>query len=141
MKLTWAAILMCLVLSPTAALAQNEAGASEKGVGEKGVGETGLGEWRGVISIPQGDLHLIVRISKSGGGLSGVMESPDQSGAEAIPLTVAQAGPQRLAFDVPSIQASYTGEWSESLHGWSGQWTQSGIDLPLTLSRAGVAGK
>jgi hypothetical protein len=131
MKLTWAAVLMCLALSPTAALAQTETG----------LGEKGLGEWRGVISIPQGDLHLIVRISKARGALSGVMESPDQAGAGPMPLTVAQAGPQRLAFDVPSIQASYTGEWSESAHGWSGQWTQSGIDLPLTLSRAGVGAK
>jgi hypothetical protein len=126
MKLTWAAILMGLALSPTAALAQTE---------------TGVGEWRGVISIPQGDLHLIVRISKARGALSGVMESPDQAGAGPMPLTVAQAGPQRLAFDVPSIEASYTGEWSESAHGWSGQWTQSGVDLPLTLSRAGVGAK
>ncbi len=121
MKLSWAAALMCLALSPMAASAQTEAG---------------LGEWRGALSIPQGDLRLVVRISKTSGVLTGVMESPDQSGSEPIPLTVTQAGPQRLAFEVPSIQASYTGEWTEGVHGWSGQWSQSGVQLPLTLRRA-----
>jgi len=126
MKLAWAAALICLALSPMSASAQTE---------------TGLGEWRGALSIPQGDLHVIVRIAKASGALSGAMESPDQPGSGSIPLTVTQAGPQRLAFEVPSIQASYTGEWTESLHGWSGQWSQSGVQLPLTLRRAADAPK
>lgn len=118
MKALWVAIALSAV--STSALAQTEAG---------------LGEWRGALSTPDGSLRLVVHISKANGVLSGAMDSPDQAGANGIPLTVKEAGPQRLVFEVPSIEAAYAGQWDEAAHGWSGQWSQSGVQLSLTLRR------
>jgi len=118
MKAFWMALVLSAIA--TSPLAQTEAG---------------LGEWRGALSTPDGSLRLVVHISKANGVLSGAMDSPDQAGADGIPLNVKEAGPQRLVFEVPSIAAAYAGRWDEAAHGWSGQWSQSGAQLSLTLRR------
>ncbi len=99
-----------------------------------------VGEWRGTLTTGNGDLSLIVRIMETNGVTSGMIESPDQAPGQARALTLTEAGPERLAFTVPSYKATYAGAWDESKSGWSGSWSQSGMQLPLVLRRAGAAG-
>jgi hypothetical protein len=100
-----------------------------------------LGDWRGVLPTPQGDLTLVVHITAAKGGLTGVMQSPDQSGDEPIPLTVSEPAAGQLTFTAPSLDGSFSGQWSETAGGWSGAWSQSGYHLPLVLRRVPTGAK
>ncbi|MGH7427466.1 MAG: DUF4386 domain-containing protein [Gemmatimonadales bacterium] len=70
----------------------------------------------------------------SGGGLGGDLESIDQSAGQKIPLANVAASASRLTFSVPSIGATYEGDWNESTRTWSGFFRQ-GAAVPLTLTR------
>ena len=82
---------------------------------------------------PAGELTVVVHITDAGGALGGNMESPDQAPGQLIPLAITEAKPDRLAFDVPSIKASYAGVWDNGAGAWSGTWSQSGYKFPLVL--------
>jgi pimeloyl-ACP methyl ester carboxylesterase len=92
-----------------------------------------VGEWNGVVSTPGGAFTLIVRIrANPDGGYSGDLESPDQAPGQKIPLTTVTASPNKLAFTISALGASYSGEWKDSV--WSGVF-QQGMAMPLVLKR------
>jgi uncharacterized protein len=81
-------------------------------------------------------LRLVVHIQKGADGrYAGTAESPDQ-GALGIPLGTVTLDGQTLAFEVPSIRASYRGTWQPAQNHWSGQWSQGGGQFLLDLARA-----
>ncbi|HVN01817.1 MAG TPA: serine hydrolase [Caulobacteraceae bacterium] len=92
------------------------------------------GDWNGVLA---GHLHADVHLrAAAGGGLSGVLDSPDQ-GVGDIPLTDVVVTATTLAFKGPAGSA-YQGAWDPAKNAWVGAWTQGGASLPLSLTR-GVA--
>ena len=95
--------------------------------------ERAVGDWHGTMTTPAGELSIVVRITHNAAGLAGEMESIDQAPGQRIPLTVTKADDQHLAFDVPSIKASFAGTWDARLGGWSGSWLQSGYRFALVL--------
>ncbi|MEO5816758.1 MAG: alpha/beta fold hydrolase [Gemmatimonadaceae bacterium] len=96
-----------------------------------------VGEWNGVLSTPAGALALIVRIrANPDGTYGGDLESPDQAAGQRMPLTTVTASPNKLAFTISAIGASYSGEWKDSL--WSGVF-QQGMAIPLVLKRSTAA--
>lgn len=93
------------------------------------------GAWHGVLATPAGGLTLLFRFrDSSGAGHVGEMESLDQATAQKFPLAKVIVSGGRLAFSIPSINASYEGVWSAKEKGWSGVYRQ-GMTLPLLLKR------
>jgi pimeloyl-ACP methyl ester carboxylesterase len=103
--------------------------------------QSAVGEWIGVLSTPNGALNLIVRIrTNPDGSYAGELESPDQAPGQKIPLTTVTVSPNKLAFAISALGATYSGEWKDSLQGWSGVFEQ-GMAIPLVLKRAPPPGK
>jgi pimeloyl-ACP methyl ester carboxylesterase len=93
------------------------------------------GTWHGVITTPTGRLTLLFRFRDSAGaGFTGEMESPDQPTDRKFPLTKVVSSTSKLTFSIPSINASYEGEWNAKEKGWTGSYRQ-GMTLPLLLKR------
>ena len=108
--------------------------------------ENAQGSWNGQLDTPAGKLTLLVHLqANQDAGLSGDLESVDQAPGQKIPLAAVTAAAGKLAFEVPAIGASYTGNWQEAQHAWVGVFKQ-GMSLPLTLRegappvKASVAG-
>lgn len=93
------------------------------------------GSWHGAITTPIGQLTLVISIREAADGSRiGDMESIDQAAGEKIPLANVTSSAGRLAFSVPSIGATYEGDWNEAAQAWVGTFRQ-GATLPLSLQR------
>ncbi len=98
--------------------------------------EEAAGDWSGVLA---GELHVIVHITKEGGGRYAVtLESPDQ-GSFILRADKVEVEADHLAFNLPDIEARYDGAWKPEQGAWVGAWTQAQT-LPLSLSRRGASG-
>jgi uncharacterized protein len=94
-----------------------------------------IGDWHGALATPGGRLTLFVRIrGDSGGGHSGDLESLNQTTGQKLQLAKVDVSANRLAFSIPSIGATFEGEWKEVEQTWSGVFRQ-GMTLPLVLAR------
>jgi len=95
-----------------------------------------LGDWQGTLKpAPGAELHLILHISKAGGGgLTGSLDSVDQS-ANGIPITTIAFQDAKLTFASDLIHGKYEGKMRSDGNAIEGTWTQS-ADLPLTWERA-----
>ncbi|MBO0749251.1 MAG: serine hydrolase [Porphyrobacter sp.] len=92
------------------------------------------GEWVGGLEVTPGNrMPLLVHIKREDTGtLSGTMDSPLQ-GAMGIPLGSVAADAGTLTFTLPSLGASYSGQWLPDAKLWRGEWTQNGMKWPLAL--------
>ncbi|HEY5711255.1 MAG TPA: alpha/beta hydrolase [Allosphingosinicella sp.] len=94
------------------------------------------GEWHGTLTIPTGQLRLALTIRHGeGGALTAELESPDQSPGTRIPVTPIAVAGERLAFAIPSIRATYEGQWRAASGRFIGTFTQGSAVLPLELAR------
>ena len=94
-----------------------------------------VGEWHGVLTTPGGKLALLFTFSHSdGGGRVGDMVSLDQTASPKLVLSNVTETATRLAFNIPSIGATYEGEWKDADQTWAGVFRQ-GMALPLVLKR------
>jgi uncharacterized protein len=94
-----------------------------------------LGDWHGILATPAGNYTLVISITEApNGGRAGALESIDQQVGQKIPLANVTASAERIAFAIPSLGASYQGDWNESEQTWTGQWSQGGV-LPLRFQR------
>ncbi len=93
-----------------------------------------VGDWVGPLQVtPEVRLPLIVHIARDEAGtLGGTMDSPTQ-GARGMALAGIAAEAGTLAFEVPSIDGRYTGQWDAEAKLWRGEWSQSGMTWPLVL--------
>lgn len=91
------------------------------------------GYWEGALAIDGTELAIGVAIEQQQDGtLVGKLDSPDQNVFD-IPLAEVAATDGTLAFKVPTIAASYMGEWDAAASSWSGVFSQAGMQLPLVL--------
>src|SRR5271170_8183257 len=80
------------------------------------------GVWAGVLD---GQLHLIVTITKSGSGeLGGTMNSVDQHAV--LPLSNVTLRGDTVRFEVPRVGGVYEGKLKKNGRDISGSWTQTG---------------
>lgn len=87
------------------------------------------GPWHGKI----GPLNAVFRFEQNAAGkYLGFMDSPDQ-GAMNIPLTSVTVDGNQMTLTIAAVGGSYTAELGADQI--SGQWTQMGQALPLTLER------
>jgi uncharacterized protein len=95
----------------------------------------GIGQWHGVLATPGGSLTMVFSIRQNAdGGFGGDLESIDQNAGQKLALGDVRLTPNRLTFSIPSIGATYEGDWTETEQVWSGVFRQ-GMALPLALER------
>jgi dienelactone hydrolase len=92
------------------------------------------GVWDGALDVgPTGKLRLIFTISTTSSGTAGYLESIDQAPG-LIGLSAIHRDGQRVTFDIKSIGGAFDGAMSSDGRSLTGQWTQGGRPLPLSLT-------
>lgn len=93
------------------------------------------GDWHGALTIPTGELMLIVTISTDDEGeLTAVLESPDQAPGQKIAISEITVEDGLMHFAISRLGATYEATWDDEAQQWSGTFSQ-GAKLPLTLQR------
>ncbi len=97
---------------------------------------TGIeGNWAGALKIGAIELRLALRISKDPkGSLKGVMDSIDQ-GAKDIPIETITVTDRKVELDLKTVGGKFAGELSKDDAELKGEWSQSGLKLPLDFKR------
>ena len=91
------------------------------------------GAWQGTL---QGVLRLVIHIERAADGhLVGTLDSPDQ-GATGLPLDTVIVSRDTLRFELRRIRGAYAGRFTAVGDSLAGQWSQSGLSLPLGLKRS-----
>ena len=89
-------------------------------------GHAQTGTWSGKIEVQGMKLPLVFHLNEE----NPTMDSPDQ-GARGIPIVVERDATGKITIKIPSIGATYEGQWtSVEIVGTFRQW---GTSLPLTL--------
>lgn len=95
------------------------------------------GNWAGTISVGAIELRVIVKITADeSGSLTATMDSPDQ-GAKDIPVDSVILVADSLYLKLPPLSANFAGQYFSEGDSVAGFWSQGGMSLPLTLTRAG----
>lgn len=114
------------------------AGAEDIGVGDIAVGGI-AGIWQGTLDAMGSELRVVFTVSEGEGGTySATMASPDQ-GAEGIPVEEAVLDGPAVRLSVPSVMGTYQGVLGEDGTTITGEWSQGGMTLPLTLEKVAEA--
>jgi len=93
------------------------------------------GEYRGAI----GAQHLIITLTQANDGkLSGKLTLPDQ-GNVTLPFDAVTYIGGAVHAELKAVSASYNGKLSDTGDSFSGAWSQSGQNFPLTLRKLGAA--
>jgi pimeloyl-ACP methyl ester carboxylesterase len=93
------------------------------------------GTWDGALDVgPTGKLRLIITVSTASSGTVGNLQSIDQ-GPGFLSLSGIGHDGANVRFEVQSIGGVFEGALSPDGKTLSGQWTQGGRPLPLSLTR------
>lgn len=97
------------------------------------------GVWEGGITVPGGQLKIIFKIDKSGGGYSGTLDIPQQ-GAVGLKLEpISQEGDSvSLVFSAGQITGVFSGSF-ESEAKISGLYSQGGPSTPFSVDRTALS--
>jgi alpha/beta superfamily hydrolase len=90
------------------------------------------GQWNGALKIQGTQLRIVFHISKSSGGYTSTMDSPDQ-GAKGIPVTSTTFENSKLRLEIANLKFEYTGELKDKI--FEGTMKQSGMEFPMNLSK------
>ena len=85
------------------------------------------GTWSGKLDVQGTKLSLVFHLDED----APAMDSPDQ-GAKGIPIQVTRGESGNITIKIPSIGATYEGQWMEKQI--VGTFKQLGASLPLTLT-------
>ena len=84
------------------------------------------GTWSGKINVQGTQLPLVFHLDENP-----TMDSPDQ-GARGIPVQVKRTENGKITIRIPSISATYEGQWM--LKQITGTFKQMGVSFPMTLT-------
>lgn len=90
------------------------------------------GVWSGSLNFGTVKLPIIIHITEKNNSYSATMDSPNQ-GAKGIPVSTIHFEHGKLSFSIVNIGASYEGTLQNDTV--SGVFRQSGMELPLNLTR------
>jgi uncharacterized protein (TIGR03435 family) len=94
------------------------------------------GAWQGTLHGPQGDLRIVIKVTKDAGGYKATTYSIDQ-GAQPIPAGSVTVQGANVKFTVPAIGGVYEGKLSNTDgNAITGTWTQGPNPIPLDLALA-----
>ncbi len=100
-------------------------------------GQEITGTWNGALDIQGTKLRIVFHIEQSENGLQSKMDSPDQ-GAKGIATDKTTFENGKLIIESNTIGFKYEGELKAEENEISGNFYQSGMTLPLVLSRKAV---
>ena len=92
------------------------------------------GDWSGKI---QG-VRLVLHVQHAAGGYAATLDSPDQ-GAMGIPIDTLSLAGDSVRFQMSRLGAVFAGRLSAAGDSLAGQWSQSGMTLPLAFARGSGA--
>jgi len=93
------------------------------------------GDWEGTLDTPNGPLAVIVHLkNQADNTVKGTMDSPSQ-GAKDLPLSGIVQTADAFQFELPMAGGSYKGTLNKEGTQVTGNWTQGGGSLPLTLKK------
>lgn len=92
------------------------------------------GDWAGVLEVPGGDLHLVLKVKTEAGGTLALFSSPDQSPAQ-MAAAITREG-DTVIFTLKGV-GSFDGKLAADGKAIDGHWRQFGNNLPLTMKRGG----
>jgi len=96
------------------------------------------GSWMGALDIGGVSLRLVFHVARdSAGKLVTKMDSPDQ-GALGIPVTETIVAGDSVKFIIRDLGAEFAGVVSQDGARIEGRFRQSGVDLPVVLTRGQV---
>lgn len=97
------------------------------------------GVWQGMLRLEGGELRLIFILERAAdGGLTGSINSPDQAMA-GIPLSQVEVEGTGVRFAAAAIAGEFEGRLAEDGDSIAGVWRQSGLELPVRLTRTARA--
>ncbi len=99
------------------------------------------GHWEGSLSLPSGELKMLVDLDRDAGGTwIGDIDIPQQ-GVRDLPLKSLTVSGDTVSFALPVGPGDprFQGKLSDDGSTLSGQFRQGGGDLPLSLKRVGKA--
>lgn len=97
------------------------------------------GVWEGALDTPGGTLHLRFNFTKNAdGSIAGTIDSVDQ-GANGLPITSISRTGDTMKLEVKVVGGGFEGALSKDGATLTGNWSQGGGDLPLTMQRKKAA--
>lgn len=85
------------------------------------------GTWSGKLEVPGGKLSIVFHLDDD----NPTIDSPDQ-GVKGIEAKMERSGAGKIAIRIPSLAATYDGQWL--INKIVGTFTQMGSSIPLTLT-------
>jgi len=92
------------------------------------------GEWAGVISVPQGDLRILLHVKTEANQTTALFESPDQSPMKIVAFLTHEG--DAVTIKLKGV-GGFDGKLSADGNTLDGMWRQGGGSLPLTLKKGG----
>jgi hypothetical protein len=97
------------------------------------------GSWNGALDAGGQTLRLVLTVAKSAdGSYSGKLDSLDQGAT--IPIDVITVTGESVHLEWKSIEAKFDGKLNAAATELSGEFSQGGATIPLTLKRAAESG-
>lgn len=121
-----AAVLIALILSPAALLAQSAAAPS--------------GHWEGALQVPGQEIKIEVDLASKGEKWEGAIGIPAQN-MKGYPLTGITVQGDKVTFAMKGVPGDpqFKGTLAKDGKALSGDFTQGGATFPFTLTRTGDA--
>jgi uncharacterized protein len=114
-----------LLIVPLLLLTSGCSGGAAKGI---------EGLWQGTLTVPGGELRVVLHINKgTDGKLTATLDSPDQ-GARGIAVEECTFRSGKLTLAAKTIGGGYEGTLKNDST-FEGSWKQSGMSMPLQLKR------
>jgi hypothetical protein len=95
------------------------------------------GDWEGALEAGGQTLRVVLHISSYEDGMTAKLDSLDQNIIGA-PVTTIQRDGAKLKFEMRQFAGTFEGTIDKELKTISGEWSQGGGSLPLTLKRKGA---
>lgn len=98
------------------------------------------GDWYGLLTVPTGQLPLIMHITKTDAGFAATLDSPDQK-ALGIPMDKVTFADNKLAVSFAAGGLNYSGTFMPDSSKINGTFQQGTGSFPLVLTREKQAAK
>ncbi len=92
------------------------------------------GDWEGALDAGGQTLRVALHIASYEDGMSAKFDSLDQN-LKDIPVTTIQRDGAKLKFEMKQFAATFEGTIDKELKTITGDWSQGGGSLPLTMKR------
>ena len=94
-------------------------------------------DWQGILTAGSAKLRLVFKITQAtDGGLTATLYSIDQ-GAQPIPVEKVTRDADAIAMQIPLIKGGFKGTLNTAGDTITGEWSQQGNSLPLSITRVG----